>query len=358
VSLSEIRQKIDALDEKLLALLNERAELAHDVGVEKRAHNVEIYAPAREEQVLRALGEKNRALGGRLAEGAIRAIYREIMSASLALEKDLGIAFLGPAATETHLAARQKFGSSVRYSPRASISEVFAAVAAGEADYGVVPVGNSVEGAVSDTLDMFMDSELRICAQIVLPIESHLLGKVPLAEMRRVYVPADRLPGCSGWLHENLPQAEIVEVPETTRAAEMAAAEPGAAAVAHKLAAEAFGLQVIVPSIQEHAEHTARFLVLGPTASPPTGLDRTAIMFRMHDTAGALVHALEPFHRRRIGLSQIESRPSREKPFEYFFFADLDGHTAETELQAALQELQQHCSEVKVLGTYPRLPAA
>jgi chorismate mutase/prephenate dehydratase len=357
VSLSDIRQKIDALDEKLLALLNERAELAHLVGVEKRAHQVEIYAPEREEQVLRALAEKNRALGGRLSKHAIRAIYREIMSASLALEKDLGIAFFGAEAGETHLAARQKFGSSVRYQPRASIPEVFSAVAEGGADYGVVPIGSTLDGAVGDTLDMFVDSELRICAQIVVPLEAHLLGKIPLSEMRRIYVPAQHLNATAGWLRENLPQAEVFEVPESLRAAEMAAAEPGAGAVGHKLAAEHCGLQVIAPSIQGDTEHRARYLVLGPTGSPPTGLDRTALMFRVHDTPGALYHALEPFHRRRLGMSKIESRPDREKPFEYFFFADIDGHSADHEIQSALDELQTHCSVVKVLGTYPRLPA-
>jgi chorismate mutase/prephenate dehydratase len=357
VTLPEIRQKIDALDERLLALLSERAELAHEVGVEKRAHNLEIYAPEREEQVLRALVEKNRVLRGRLTEGAIRAIYREIMSASLALEKDLGIAFVGPEASDTHLAARQKFGASVRYQACGDIGQVFASVSSGRADYGVVPIGSSLDGAVADTLDLFVDSELRICAQVILPVEAHLLGKIPLHEMRRIYVPVNHATACAAWLHENLPQAALTEVPDGPRAAEMAAAEPGAGAVGQKLAAEIYGLQIIAPSIQDHAGHTARFLVLGPTGAPRTGLDSTALMFRLRDASGALYHALEPFDRRRLTLSKIESRPSRTAPFEYFFFADVDGHAADQEIQAALEELQQHCTLVKVLGTFPRVVA-
>jgi chorismate mutase/prephenate dehydratase len=356
VSLAEIRQKIDALDERLLALLNERAELAHSVGVEKRAHDIEIYAPEREEQVLRALAEKNRALGGRLAEGAIRAIYREIMSASLALEKDLTIAFFGPEATETHQAARQKFGASVRYRPRATVAEVFTAVAAGEADYGVVPIASSLDGAVGDTLDMFVHSDLRVCAQVVVQVEDHLLGRIPRNEMQRVYVPARRMSSAQPWLQQNLPESELIEVPEAPRAAEMAAAERGAGAVGHKLAAEIYGLQVIAPSIQDSREQTARFLVLGPSGSPPTGRDRTAIMFGVRDAPGALYHALGPFHRRRLAMSKIESRPSRQHQFEYYFFADVDGHAADAELQAALSELEQHCTLVKILGTYPCPP--
>ncbi len=355
MSLSEIRQKIDALDEQLLRLLNERAELAHEVGVEKRARNAEIYAPEREEQVLRALAEKNKALGGRLPESAIRAIYREIMSAALALEKDMRIAYFGPEATETHQAARQKFGASVRYQPRTTIAEVFAAVAAGEADYGVVPVGSTIDGAVGDTLDMFVDSTLRICAQVVVKIENHLLGRIPAHEMRRVYVPAPLRGQCEAWLRQNLPHAEIIDVPSIPRAAEMAAAEPGAGAVGNKLAAETYGLQLLAPSIQERADHSGRFLVLGPSPSPRTGQDRTALMFCVRDAPGALYHALEPFHGRHLALSQIESRPSKQKPWEYFFFADVDGHSEDPEMQSALGELEGQCTLVKILGTYPRV---
>ena len=227
MTLPEIRKKIDAIDEGLLALLNERADLVHEVGVTKRAQKAEIYAPEREEQVLRSLVERNRESGRRLPESAIRAIYREIMSASLALEKDLTIAYFGPEATNTHQAARSKFGSSVQYVPQVSIGDVFDAVARGSADYGVVPIENSTEGAVNHTLDMFMESDLRICAQILLKIENHLLAKIPQAEIRRLYSHPQVFGQCRQWLRNHLPHADLIEVSSTARAAEVASTEAG-----------------------------------------------------------------------------------------------------------------------------------
>jgi chorismate mutase/prephenate dehydratase len=354
VSLSDIRTKIDSLDDRLLQLLNERADLVHEVGVVKKAERSEIYAPEREEKVLRALVEKNAALRGRLPEKAIRAIYREIMSASLALEKDLTIAYFGPEATNTHQAARNKFGSSVQYVPQVSIGDVFDIVARGNADYGVVPIENSTEGAVNHTLDMFMESELRICAQIHLKIENHLAAKVPKAEIRKIYSHPQVFGQCRQWLRHNLPQVDLVEVSSTPRAAELASGEQNAAAIVGKMAAEAFGLQIVEASIQDIPNNTTRFLVIGHTPSPPTGNDRTSLMFCVRDEPGALFHALEPFNRLKISMSKIESRPSKRKAWEYFFFADVDGHASEPRLQEALGQLEKHCTFMKILGTYPR----
>ncbi len=357
MSLSNIRKQIDALDDRLLGLLNERADLVHEVGLVKRAEGTEIYAPEREEQVLRSLVEKNAKLGGRLPEKAIRAIYCEIMSASLALEKDLTIAYFGPESTNTHQAARSKFGASVKYVPQVSIGDVFDVVARGSADYGVVPIENSTEGAVNHTLDMFMESELRICAQILLKIENHLAAKGPKGEIRRIYSHPQVFGQCRQWLRHNLPQVDLTEVSSTPRAAELASNEPNAAAIVGKMAAEVYGLTIVEPSIQDIPNNTTRFLVIGHTPSPPTGNDRTSLMFCVRDEPGALFHALEPFNRLKISMSKIESRPSKRKAWEYFFFADVDGHASEQKMEEALTQLEKHCTFVKILGTYPKTTA-
>jgi chorismate mutase/prephenate dehydratase len=356
MKLSEIRHKIDALDDQLLKLLNRRADLVHEVGLVKRAEGTEIYAPEREEAVLRSLAEKNGALAGRLPEKSIRAIYREIMSASLALEKDLTIAYFGPEATNTHQAARSKFGASVNYTPQVSIADVFDVVSRGNADYGVVPIENSTEGAVNHTLDVFMDSELRICAQILMRIENHLVARIPREKIKRIYSHPQVFGQCRNWLRQNLPDVELIEVSSTPRAAELAATEDGSAAITGPMAAEIHGLQIIAPSIQDIATNTTRFLVIGRSASPPTGDDRTSLMFCVQDKPGALFHALEPFSRLKISMSKIESRPSKRKAWEYFFFVDIDGHAGSEKVKQALDELAKHCTFVKILGTYPKSP--
>lgn len=358
MSLPEIRKKIDTLDEQLVKLLNERADLVHAVGVVKKAEGSAIYAPEREEQVLRSLVDKNRAHGGRLPEKAIRAIYREIMSASLALEKDLTIAYFGPEATNTHQAARNKFGASVAYVPQVSIADVFDIVARGNADYGVVPIENSTEGAVNHTLDVFMESDLRICAQILMKIENHLVAKISREQIRKLYSHPQVFGQCRNWLRQNLSTVDLVEVSSTPRAAELASKDPVAGAITGKMAAEAYGLSVLEPSIQDIANNTTRFLVIGHNPSPPTGDDRTSVMFCVQDKPGALFAALEPFNRLRISMSKIESRPSKRKAWEYFFFVDVDGHDTEPKLQDALAELEKHCTFTKVLGTYPKTSPA
>ena len=358
MSLPDIRKKIDVLDEQILRLLNERADCVHEVGEFKRAEGLEIYAPEREEQVYRSLAERNARIGGRLPETAVRAVYREVMSASLALEKDLRIAYLGPEATFTHQAARSKFGASVKYAPQGSISEVFEAVTRGVADYGVVPVENSWEGAVNHTLDMFLESELQVCAQILLKIEQHLLAVGPRDEIRKVYSHPQAFGQCRRWLHANLPKAEWVEVSSTTRAAELATKEEGAAAVAGKLAGELYGLSTLDVSIQDSPDNTTRFLVIGQKPSPATGCDRTSLMFSVSHEPGSLYRALEPFYRLAINIGKIESRPSRRKAWGYSFFLDLDGHSTDVLLNEALGELQKYCTLVKILGTFPKVALA
>jgi chorismate mutase/prephenate dehydratase len=354
VTLGEIRSRIDELDARLLKILNERADLVHEVGVLKKRDGVSIYAPEREEKLLRSLIELNEKQKGRLPATAVRAIYREIMSASFALEKGLVIGYLGPIATWSHQAAREKFGASVEYAPQSSIAEVFNVVARGRADYGVVPIENSTEGAVSYTLDEFMDSELRVCAQFSLKIENNLLAKIPRDQIRTVYSHPQVVGQCRQWLRHNLPHVDLIEVSSTTRAAELAAKEPNAAALAGRMAAEVYGLEILEASIQDSPNNTTRFLIIGPNGCPPTGDDKTSLMFSVQDKPGALFSALAPFKELRINMSKIESRPSKRKAWEYFFFVDVDGHVEDAPLVKALTELQKHCSFMKILGSYPK----
>jgi len=350
-TLADIRQEIDHLDDQLIRLLNERSELVHEVGQFKRSNGIEFYAPEREEALLQSLVAKGK--GGRLPEDAIRAIYREIMSAALALEKDLVIAYLGPEATWSHQAARSKFGASVKYAAQTNISDVFDQVARRTADYGVVPIENSTEGAVNHTLDVFMDSELKICAQILQPIENNLIGRIPRETIRRIYSHPQVFGQCRQWLRTNFPTVEYIEVSSTTRAAELAAASDDAAAIAGKMAAEVYHLDILEPAIQDTATNTTRFLVIGHTTCPPTGNDKTSIMFSVDDSVGALFSALEPFKHFKINLTKIESRPSKRKAWEYFFFVDVTGHCEDPTLIEALEGLRKHCTFVKILGSYP-----
>lgn len=352
--LTEVRKKIDSVDAQLIELLNQRADLVHEVGQIKRENGGAVFAPDREEALLRSLVKKNTELHGRLPSSAIRAIYREIMSASYALERGLIIAYFGPAGTYTHEAARSKFGASVDYVSQSNITEVFNIVARGKADFGVVPIENSTEGAITHTLDEFMDSELKICAQILLRIEHNLLSKCPREEIRKIYSHPQSLGQCRQWLRSNFPTAEIVEASSNTRAAQHAAKEPGTAAIAGRMAAELYELTILEASIQDSVNNTTRFLVIGQQSCPPTGNDKTSLMFSVHDKSGALFAALEPFDRLGISMSKIESRPSKRKAWEYCFFVDVEGHAEDAKVIDALGELEKRCTRVKILGSYPK----
>ncbi len=352
MNLDDIRIHIDRIDRQLLDLLSERAELVHQVGEVKKRDGIQIYAPEREEALLRKLVELNQ---GRLPEKSIRAIYREIMSAALALEDDLKIAYLGPEGTWTHQAAIRKFGHSVAYSAQPNFAEVFDQVSRRKADYGVVPIENSTEGAVSHTLDLFVDSSLQICAQILLRIENGLMAAIPREEILTLYSHPQVFGQCRAWILKHFPNADLVEVSSTTRAAQIAKekAHEGAAALGGALAAELNGLTLLEESIQDRATNTTRFLVIGEKTCPPTGNDRTSLLFAIHDRPGSLVRALQAFEHFDINMSKIESRPSKRKDWEYVFYVDLAGHCADTELKDAISELEKHCSMVKLLGSYP-----
>ena len=351
MALSEHRQAIDKLDWQIVKLLNERMQHVLEIGRLKKAAGQEIYAPHREQAVLKRVSRLNK---GPLADEAVRAIFREVMSGALAAEKPMSIAYLGPEATYTHQAALERFGASLSYTALKTIDEVFTHVARRRADFGVVPIENSTEGVVTHTLDMFIDSELQIVAQIVLPIQHCLVSRARRNRIRRLYVHPQTLAQCRGWIQKQFATAEIIETSSNARSAELAAKERNSGAIAGLLAAEKYGLPVLEHDVQDNAGNATRFLVLGRTCSPPTGRDRTSLMFCIADKVGALHSALAPFRRYQINMTKIESRPSKRKAWEYFFFVDCDGHLSDRKVARALVQLGEHCDFVKVLGSYPR----
>ena len=322
------------------------------IGDMKLAAGEEIYAPHRERAVLDRVCGLNR---GPITDEQLRAIYREIMSSALALEKTMTIAYFGPETTFTHQAAIRRFGSSLNYSPQKTIADVFTEVGKKSADYGVVPVENSTEGVVTYTLDMFVDSDLKIVSQIVLPVQQCLMSNSPRRQIKKLYVHPQSLAQCRGWIQNHLPHVEIIETSSNPRSAELAAKEKGAAAIAGILAAEKYGLRVLEQDIQDNAANATRFLVLGRQCSPPTGNDRTSLMLSVADKAGALHEAIAAFRRHKINMTKIESRPSKRKAWEYFFFIDCDGHAQDKKVAKAIQLLGRHCNFVKVLGSYPNM---
>jgi chorismate mutase/prephenate dehydratase len=350
MTLSDHRKAIDRLDEKIVSLLNERTRHVLDIGSIKLKDGEEIYAPHRERAVLQRVCRRNQ---GPITNEALRAIYREVMSSALSLQKSMTVAYLGPEATFTHQAAIRRFGSSLRYSAQRTIAEVFAEVSRKRADYGVVPVENSTEGVVTHTLDMFADSDLKIVAQIVLPIQQCLLANCRRDQIKRLYTHPQTLAQCRGWLQKNLPEVELIETSSNARSAERAAAEKYSAAIAGALAAEKYGLSILETDVQDNAANATRFLVLGRQCSPPTGKDRTSLMFGIADQIGALHNALAAFRRYRINMTKIESRPSKRKAWEYFFFVDCDGHVKDRKVANAIHRLSEQCNFVKVLGSYP-----
>lgn len=351
MNIPEHRKAIDRLDAQIVRLLNERTKHVLGIGEIKIKAGEEIYAPHRELAVFERICRLNQ---GPMTDEALRAIYREVMSSALSLEKSMNIAYLGPEATFTHQAAIRKFGSSLRYSSQKTIADVFSEVAKNRADYGVVPVENSTEGVVTHTLDMFVESELKIVAQIILPIQHCLLTKNGRrSRIKKLYGHPQTLGQCRGWLQNNLAGVEIIETSSNARSAELAAKEEKSAAIAGVLAAERYGLQIIESDIQDNSANATRFLVLGRQCSPPTGRDRTSLMLSVTHKVGALHEALTAFRRFKLNMTKIESRPSKRKAWEYYFFVDCEGHKDDRPVARAIGELQKHCNFVKVLGSYP-----
>jgi chorismate mutase domain of proteobacterial P-protein, clade 2 len=356
MDLTPIREKIDGIDQQIVELLNQRLALAAEIGKLKRGSGGQIYVPEREDAVFRKVTSLNR---GPIKDDALRAIYREIMSAAIALEQPLLIAYLGPEATNSHQAALKKFGASVDYQPFATFADIFTAVEKGEADYGIIPIENSTEGSVRDALDQFVTSELKIVAQLYLEISYTLISKSPLEKITKVYSKDQALAQCRMWLQRHLPHAQLVDASSTARAVQIARDEEGAAAVAPELAATVYDVPIVARNIQDKANNTTRFFVIGrqPSGAVGQGRDMTSLLISLGDEAaahsGALLKMLEPLAQRGINLSKIESRPSKRRAWDYYFFIDIAGHYDDPAVKDAVAELKQFCTMVKWLGSYP-----
>lgn len=350
-NLDQLRARINDIDRRLVALLNERAQAALEIAKAKGDEGLPIYAPDREASVLRGVASLT---GGPLPPSAITGIYREIISSSRALQKVLVVTYLGPAGTFTHQAAREHFGLGVEYIAAETIDDVFNDVSKKKADVGVVPIENSTGGVVNETLDAFMTCGLRICDEIVLEIHHHLLGKGKVEDVKKVCSKPEAFAQCRVWLSEHLPHVDLIPVASTTAAAQMAAKEPGTAAVASREAAELYALDTLAENIEDRHENVTRFVVLGHHCGKRTGRDRTSVMFAIKNEVGALYDMLLPFKRHSINLTKIESRPSQTKAWDYAFFVDMEGHIEDAEIAAALKEVEGGCRFMQVLGSYPR----
>jgi len=351
--LDQLRDRIDDLDGKIQALLNERARYAQEVAEAKREAEGEavFYRPEREAEVLRRVRERNQ---GPLSDDEVVRLFREIMSACLALEQPLTVAYLGPEGTYTQAAALKHFGHSVNLTPLTAIDEIFREVEAGAADFGVVPVENSSEGAINHTLDMFIRSPLKICGDVELRIHHQLLSRRDkLEEVRSVRAHQQALAQCREWLDANLPNAERVAVSSNAEAARLAADDDTIVAIASDAAAEMYGLNILVSNIEDDPNNTTRFLVIGRQYVGPSGNDKTSLMVAVHNRAGALYRLLEPIARHGVSMTRIESRPSRVSKWDYVFFVDVEGHVEDEDVAAALKELGCEASLLKVLGSYP-----
>lgn len=355
-ALAALRERIDQIDERIQELINERASCAKQVAEVKLRGKTEaetvFYRPEREAQVLRRVMERNR---GPLSNEEMARLFREIMSACLALEKPMRIAFLGPEGTFTQAAALKHFGHSVLSAPLTTIAEVFREVEAGAAQYGVVPVENSTEGMINHTLDMFLTSPLKICGEVQLRIHHHLLVGPETApeQVTRIYSHQQSLGQCRQWLDTHWRSVERIAVSSNAEAARRAAKEPGSAAIAGDMAAEIYGLKALARNIEDRPDNTTRFLIVGREKVAPSGQDKTSILVSMKNRPGALYSVLEPFHRLKISLTRIETRPSPAGTWAYVFFIDFEGHLEDPAVHQALEEIGAQAVDLKLLGSYP-----
>jgi chorismate mutase / prephenate dehydratase len=351
MSLDDWRSRINELDNQILTLLNQRAEAALHIGDLKRRQDAPSYVPEREAEVVRRLTTRS---AGPLPAGAVHDIWREILSACRALEQPLSVTYLGPPATFTHQAALQRFGAAVTYRPARSIAEAFDEVERGRAQYGVVPVENTTEGAVNVTLDRLIDSETVICGELYLEIGQYLLSRATdLSEIKRVCSHPQGLAQCRRWLAEHLPNVRTEETLSTSAAAELAATDATVAAIASELAGQLYGVPALRERIEDHRHNATRFLVLGRQPTSPSGRDKTSILFAMRNEPGSLYRILEPLARLGINLTKIESRPAKQRPWEYVMFVDFEGHRETTQVASALDELSKRTLFLKILGSYP-----
>lgn len=349
--INTLKGQIREADDRLVDCLKQRFALARELGMLKREHGL---APEGIDDLSRELNRLSNLEMGNLPPETLDAVYREIWTAGMSFQKPVTVAFLGPLATFTHQAALAMFGSHADYVAQPTIPDVFDAVSRGDVSYGVVPVENSTEGAVTYTLDMFADTDLKISAELNLPIHHSLLSRSPMAGIRTLYSHSQVFGQCRRWLHRNLPGVKLIEVASTTEAAMRCRDEPGTGALASELASRRYDIPVVEANIEDVAANTTRFFVLGTAQSDPSGDDKTSLLMAIRHRVGALYDSLLPFGRHGVNLTFIESRPSKRKNWEYFFFVDFLGHVSEPRVEAMLDELSGHCQFIKVLGSYPR----
>jgi chorismate mutase / prephenate dehydratase len=350
-NLSELRSKIDELDIEIVNKIQERASIASKIGEVKRANGEEIFRPDREKDVYKKVTKNN---PGPLSDQALISIYREIMSGSIAIEKALDVGYLGPEGSFSNQATRERFGASIKSTSFSSIPEVFKAVESRKCDYGVVPIENSTEGLVNSTLDMLLNSDLLIYSEIYMRISMHLLGyESDLSKIKTLYGIRIANSQCKNWISANLPNVEIIETSSTTKAAMMVAEKKEGVAIASKIAADIYGLNVIRESIEDLPNNTTRFLIIGKSQCLPTGNDKTSIVFSVADKPGSLYTALKPFFEHNINLTKVESRPTRRNSWEYNFFIDFHGHEKDEIISKVLGELKEKATFLRILGSYP-----
>ena len=349
--LESLRRRIDELDQQIVSLLNARARVVVDVGKAKQADGTPIYAPDREHAVLQRVAELN---GGPLPPKTLQAIYRELMSGSFALEKPLRVGYLGPEGSFSQLAAMRKFGASVEYLPLADIQAVFEEIVRGHCDLGMVPIENSVGGGVIDTMDSFLDVHVHICAEVMVEIHHNLLGNWSPEKIKIIASKPEVFAQCRQWLSTRFNDVQLLPVASSSKAAEMAANEQNLAAIGSTLAAELYDLKIIFANIEDNPNNTTRFFVISRAPARRTGSDKTALIFTTANESGALVEVLNVLARHGVNLTNIDTRPSKRKNWEYWFFIDADGHCEDPNFKAALDEAREHCGELHVLGSFPR----
>ncbi len=351
MSLEELRKQINELDTRLVQLLNERAQVVIEIGKLKNKTGKPIYSPDREKQVFARIAEANQ---GPLPDRCLVAIWRELMSGSFALERPLRIGYLGPGGSFSHTAAMLKFGQSVEYEPLADIISIFDEVSKGHCDLGLAPIENTTGGGVIETLDALIDSDVKICAEVLMAIHHSLLANCPLNQIEKIYSKPEVFAQCRNWLSATFKEAQTIPVASSAKAAQTAAEEPKAAAISSSVAAELYGLRVVCENIEDNTNNITRFLVISREDAKPTGEDKTAILFSTAHKAGALADVLEVFKRYNINLTNIESRPSKKRQWEYYFFVDIVGNRTDKQVQDGLEGARKHCLQLSVLGSFPR----
>jgi chorismate mutase/prephenate dehydratase len=351
MSIEKLRSRINKIDDELLSLLNERAKVVIEIGRLKKEKDAQVYSPEREREIFDRILKANK---GPLSSRTLMAVWRELMSGSLELERSLRIGYLGPEGSFSHTAALLKFGQSVSYEPHSDIVGVFEEVGRGQCDLGIVPVENTTGGGVDETLDSFFETDVKVCAEVLMVIHHNLLSNCPLKKIKKVYSRPEIFTQCRRWLSTTLRDAETVAVASSAKAADIASAEEGSAAIGSAMAGQLYGLKVLRENIEDIADNITRFFVIGKEDAKATGDDKTAVLFSTAHKSGALADVLDIMKKHKINLTCIESRPSKKGQFEYYFFVDFPGHRTDKNVKAALEEAAGHCLKLVILGSFPR----